>query len=42
MGWWIGLALLVLLFLFWADRRTRGRGDHDSGGAGDHPTGKYI
>lgn len=42
MGWWIALALLVLLFLFWADRRTRGRGDRDSGGAADHPTGKYI
>ena len=42
MIWWIALGVLVLLFLFWADRRTRGRGNRDSGGAADHAIGKYI
>jgi len=42
MWWYIVLGILVMLFLVWADRRTRGRGDHDSKGAGDVPTGKYI
>jgi len=42
MGGWIALGVLVLLFLFWADRRTRGRGNRDSGGAADHANGKYI
>jgi hypothetical protein len=40
--WWIVLAVLVLVFLVWADRRTRGRGNKDSKGGGDHPTGRYI
>ena len=42
MFWWIAMVVLVTLFLFWVDRRTRGRGTRDSGGAGDVPTGKYI
>jgi hypothetical protein len=40
--WWIAAAVLVALFLFWADRRTRGRGNKDSGGTADHATGKYV
>ena len=31
----IVLVVLAVLFLFWADGRTRGRGTNDSGGAGD-------
>jgi hypothetical protein len=42
MWWWIALGVLVLLFLIWADRRTRGRGNKDSGGTNDLPTGRYI
>lgn len=42
MWWWIALAVLFVLFLFWVDRRTRGRGNRDSGGGADVPTGKYI
>jgi hypothetical protein len=42
MWWWIALGVLVLLFLIWADRRTRGRGNKDSGGTNDVPTGRYI
>ena len=30
--WWILLSVLVLAFLVWADRRTRGRGNKDSKG----------
>jgi hypothetical protein len=40
--WWILMGLVVLALLVWADRRTRGRGTKDSGGAADHATGKYI
>lgn len=42
MGWWIALGVLVLLFLSWAERRTRGRGQTDRNGVKDHATGKYI
>ena len=42
MWWWLAIAVLTLLFLVWADRRQRARGNRDSGGAADHPTGRYI
>jgi len=42
MWWWIGIGACLLLFLVWADHRTRGRGNHDSRGGHDLPTGKYI
>lgn len=35
MWWYLAFATVILLFLVWADRRTRGRGDRNSGGAGD-------
>jgi len=38
----IAIGVLLILFLFWADHRTRGRANKDSGGANDHPIGKYI
>ena len=42
-GWVSPLGVVLGVFLFWAERRTRGRGIKDSpGGAADHPTGKYI
>lgn len=34
--------VVLILFLAWAGWRTRGRGTKDSGGAADHPTGKYF
>lgn len=37
----IWIAIIVLFFV-WAANRTRGRGNRDSSGAGDHPTGKYY
>ena len=40
--WWIALVVLVALFPFWVDRRTRGRGNKESGGGADVPFGKYI
>ena len=43
MSWWIVWVVLLALFLFWANRRTRGRGTKKSGGGqSDHPSGKYI
>ena len=42
MWWWIAIAVLTLLILFWADRRQRRHGTRDSGGAADHPIGPYI
>jgi hypothetical protein len=41
--WFFFWLVVLAVFLFWAARRTRGRGIKDSpGGAADHPTGKYI
>ena len=42
MGGCIARGVLVLLFPVGADRRTRGRGSRDSGGAKDTAAGKYI
>ena len=42
MLWWIAIAVLTSAVLSWADRRQRRHGTRDSGGAGDHPTGRYI